>query len=92
MRFMSISHLEYLGHSSPLSAHGQPVAGVLHVAAGDGGVGLVVRAEDGGPHLEVAVRGVGLLSGQQALLAQPLMQVRLTSSVSKSQVQCSTVQ
>ena len=79
MRCMSISQLEYLGHSSPLSAHGKPVACVLHVAAGDGGVGLVVRAEDGGPHLELAVRGVGLLSGQQALLAQPLIQVRLTS-------------
>ena len=72
MRCMSISHLEYLGHSSPLSAHGLPVAGVLHVAAGDGGGGDVVGAEDGGPHLELAVGGVGVQPRLQTGLAQGL--------------------
>ena len=76
-----MSHFCYLCHRRPLSAHSQPVAGVLPVAAGDGddvGVG-VVGAEEGGANLELAVRGVGVLSGQQARFTQPLIQLRSSS-------------
>ena len=61
-----------LQHCRPLGAHRQPVAGVLHVTAGDGVGGDVVRAEDGRPHLELAVGGVGVQPGLQTCLAQGL--------------------
>ena len=70
--------LPYLGHRSPLGTHSQPVAGILHVAAGDGEVGDVVGAEEGGPHLELAVGGVGVLSGQQTGLTQRLNTVTVS--------------
>ena len=70
--------LPYLGHRSPLGTHSQPVAGILHVAAGDGEVGDVVGAEEGGPHLELAVGGVGVLPGQQTGLTQRLNTVTVS--------------
>ena len=61
-----------LQHGSPLSTDGEAVAGVLHVAASDGAGGGLVGAEDGGPHLELAVGGVGVQPRLQTGLAQRL--------------------
>ena len=67
-----MSDFSYLGHRSPLGADSQPVAGVLHVAAGDGDGGDLVGAQDGRPHLEVAVGGVGVQPSLQTGLAERL--------------------
>ena len=69
---LSVALRHGLQHGRPLGAHREAVAGVLHVAACDGAGGGLVGAEDGGPHLELAVGGVGVQPRLQTGLAQRL--------------------
>ena len=52
-------HGDGLGPGGPLSADAQGVAGIFHIAALEDLI--VLAGQDGGAHVELAVRGVGLL-------------------------------